>query len=113
MTSLKKLVRKPIFSGGPSRVKEGKKGYLKSFQETYITFNEKVEKKIAEMRKFKAYRSKKVYVSDKIFKENNLEIKLGYFNMRGFLESNHAQYLDNDKNLLNLHLLIISETVKQ
>ena len=30
--------------------------------------------------------------------------------MRGFLESNHAEYLDNDRNLLNLHLLVISET---
>ena len=30
--------------------------------------------------------------------------------MRGYLESNHAEYLDNDRNLLNLHLLVVSET---
>ena len=28
-----------------TRVKEGKKGYLKSFQETYITFNEKLRRR--------------------------------------------------------------------
>ena len=93
-----------------TRVKEGRNVYLKSFDESYITFNERVENKIAAMREFKAYTFKKIYVSDPIFKENNKEVKLGYFNMRGFLESNHAKYLDHDKNLLKLHFLIISET---
>ena len=93
-----------------TRVKEGKNVYLKQFEETFITFNEKVENKIDAMRKFKAYQFKKIYISDRIFKETNPEIKLCYFNMRGHLESNNAEYLTNNRNLLNLHLLVISET---
>ena len=93
-----------------TRVKEGGNVYLKAFDESYITFNVKVERKISAMREFKAYRFKKIYLSDPIFKEANSETKLGYFNISGFLESNHAEYLDNDINLLNLQLLIISET---
>ena len=69
-----------------------------------------MEIKISAMRKYKAYRFKKTYVADPILNECDKEIKVGYFNMRGFLESNHAEYLNNDKNLLNLHLLVISET---
>ena len=49
-------------------------------------------------------------MSDQVFKETNKEVKLGYFNMRGFQESNHAEYLDNDKNLLGLYLLVVAET---
>ena len=93
-----------------TRVKEGKNVFLKHFDKSHITFNEKVERKIAAMRQYKAYRFKKTYVSDQVFKESDKEVKLGYFNMRGFLESNHSDYLDNDKNLLGLHLLVISET---
>ena len=93
-----------------TRVKEGQNVYLKTFDENNITFNEKVERKLAMMRQYKAYRFKKTYVSDPIFVESEKEVKLGYFNMRGFLESNHAEYLNNDKNLLKLHLLVITET---
>ena len=93
-----------------TRVKEGKDVYLKTFEESHITFNSKTEEKIDAMRKFKGYKFRKIYLTDAIFKENYDEIKLGYFNMRGFLESNHAKYLDHDHNLLNLHILVISET---
>ena len=46
---------------------------------------------------------------DKIFLDND-EIKLGYLNIRGLLESNHGEYLDNDNNLLDLDLLVVAET---
>ena len=93
-----------------TRVKKGTDVYLKTFEESQITFNPKVEEKIAAMRNYKQYKFKKIYLSDTIFKENSEEIKLGYYNMRGFMESNHAKYLDNDHNLLKLHILVISET---
>ena len=93
-----------------TRVKQGKDVYLKSFSENYITVNEKVEEKITAMRKFKPYRFKKTYVSDCIFEQNACEVKIGYFNMEGFMESNHSEYLDSDLNLLNLDFLILSET---
>ena len=93
-----------------TRVKQGKDVYLKSFDEKFITFNKRVEDKIDAMRKFKPYRYKKIYLFDSIYKDGEKEIKLGYFNMQGFLESNHAKYLDNDLNLLHLNFLVLSET---
>jgi hypothetical protein len=93
-----------------TRVKEGKNVFLKSFDESYITFNIQVENKISAMRKLKPYIFKKIYLSEQIFKMPENEIKLGYFNIRGFLEGNHARYLDLDLNLLKLHLLVVSET---
>ena len=92
-----------------TRVKEGKNVYLKTFEESFITFNIKVENKIAAMREQKQYRFKKIYLSEKIFNDDE-EIKLGYFNIRGFLESDHAKYLDHDLNLLRVNFLVISET---
>ena len=106
----KSAIQSGSFYVALTRVKEGKNVYLKSFDEKYITSNAKVEEKIDAMRKFKAYKFKKIYLADDIFKENDDEIKLGYFNMRGFLESNHAKCLDHDHNLLNLHLLVVTET---
>ena len=93
-----------------TRVKEGKDVYLKSFSESFITFNERVEEKIEAMRKFKPYRFRKVYLSDSIFEDSDEEVKIGYFNIEGFSESNHAEYLDHDLNLLQLDFLVLSET---
>ena len=93
-----------------TRVKEGKKVFLKCFEESYITYNKKVEEKIAEMRKFKSYKFKKIYLMDPIYEDSSKEFKLGYFNIRGFMEGQHAEYLDNDKNLQNLDILVLSET---
>ena len=61
------------------------------------------------MREQKPYKFKKIYLSEKIF-NNDGEIKLGYFNIRGFQESNHSKYVDNDLNLLNLNFLVLTET---
>jgi hypothetical protein len=92
-----------------TRVREGKNVFLKSFEPCYVTFNKKVEEKIQAMRKFRPYKFKKKYLFDKIFMDND-EIKLGYLNIRGLFESNHSEYLDNDKNLLYLDLLVVAET---
>ena len=93
-----------------TRVKEGKDVYLKSFNESYITVNKRVEEKIETMRKFKPYTFKKIYVSEQIFEDRTDELKLGYFNINGFMSSNHAEYIDSDINLLYLDFLVISET---
>ena len=93
-----------------TRVKEGKDVYLKSFDEKYITFNRRVEEKIEYMRRFKQYNFKKTYVSDPIFADDKEETKIGYINIQGFLESNHAKYVDKDLNLLSLNILVCSET---
>ena len=104
------IVQSGSFYVALTRVKEGKDVYLKSFCESFITFNERVEEKIEAMRKFKPYSFKKVYLSDCIFEDSDVEVKIGYFNIEGFLESNHAEYLDHDLNLLHLDFLVLSET---
>jgi hypothetical protein len=92
------------------RVKEGKHVFLTSFSESYITFNKRVEEKIEAMRKFKSYEFKKVYINDSIYEDDSDQLKLGYFNISGFMHGNHAAYLDKDINLLNLDYLVLSET---
>ena len=106
----KQIIQWGSFYVALTRVREGKDVYLKSFNKSFITFNQKVEDKIEAMRKFKPYRFKKKYIFDKIFEEEEEEIKVGYLNIRGLFESNHAEYLDNDKNLLHLDFLVLSET---
>ena len=76
----------------------------------YITVNHRVEEKIESMRRFKQYSFKKTYLSDSIFVDKDEETKIGYFNMQGFMESNHAKYVDCDPNLLSLNFLVCSET---
>ena len=105
----KQVIQWGSFYVALTRVREGKDVYLKCFDRNFITFNRKVEEKLESMRKFKPYQFKKKYIFDNIFEDNN-DIKLGYFNIRGLCESNHAEYLDNDKNLLNLDFLVIAET---
>ena len=38
------------------------------------------------------------------------ELKIGYLNINGILDGDHHLYLNNDKNILNLDILVIAET---
>ena len=62
------------------------------------------------MRTYKPYIFKKKYVFDKIFQNNTDDLKVGYFNINGFVRGSHAEYLDSDINLLSLDYLAVSET---
>ena len=62
------------------------------------------------MRIFRPYEFKKIYVADSIYEDDSDQLKIGYFNISGFMQGNHAAYLDKDINLLNLDYLVISET---
>ena len=62
------------------------------------------------MRKFSSYKFKKIYLDEKIFEEQDSEVKIGYLNINGLLDGGHAEYLNEDKNLLNLDLLTLAET---
>ena len=62
------------------------------------------------MRKFKAYKFKKIYIDQKIFTNEKEEIKAGYLNINGLVDGGHIEYLNEDKNLNHLHILVISET---
>ena len=93
-----------------SRVKEGRHVYLKNFEEKYITTDKKVEEMMELMKEQRPYEFKKTYVSDQIFVDEDNEVKLGYLNINGFCQSNHAQYFDADINLQGLDYLVLSET---
>ena len=93
-----------------TRVREGCKVFLKSFDKSYIKANTEIEEKVNAMRKFRPYLMKKVYLNEQIFKNNGNEYKIGYLNINGLSVGNHAQYLDSDHNLRNLDILVLSET---
>ena len=66
-----------------TRVREGKKVFLRSFDKSYIEVNEKIEEKINAMRKFNSYRFKKIYLDEHIFENEishlSLELLKTYF----------------------------------
>ena len=62
------------------------------------------------MRKFQPYLFKKVYLDEKVFEDDADEIIVGYININGLKEGNHAQYLNADYNLMHLDILVLSET---
>ena len=93
-----------------TRVKEGKMLFLKSFDRSYIQVNETIEEKVEAMKKFKPYMFKKVYLDKKIFQLEKSELKAGYLNINGLIDGQHVDYLNQDHNLKNLDLLVLSET---
>ena len=93
-----------------TRVKMGCKVFLRSFDRRYIKTNKDVQEKIDAMRKFNSYNFKNIYLDEKIFETEEDEVKLGYWNINGLMNAGHAQYLNNDYNLLSLDLLVLSET---
>ena len=62
------------------------------------------------MRLPRPYKFKKLYNEDDIFSDKGNEIKIGYLNINGVLDADHFVYLNNDKNMLNLDILILAET---
>ena len=93
-----------------TRVREGSKVFLRSFDKTYIQVNKKIEEKVDAMIKYRSYVFKKVYLDQQIFEDENDEIKVGYLNINGLQDGNHEEYLNEDKNLLNLDILVLAET---
>ena len=93
-----------------TRVKEGSKVYLKSFDKSFIKVNQVIEEKVDAMRKYRKYTCKKIYLDEKIFKVENSEIKIGYLNINGLDDGSHAFYLNADHNLRYLDFLVLAET---
>ena len=91
-----------------TRVREGCKVFLKSFNNSYIKVNKKVEEKVEAMKKYRKYIFRKIYLDQKMFVNDNCEIKAGYLNINGLIDGNHAHYLNGDHNLK--HLDILAET---
>ena len=93
-----------------TRVREGCKVFLKSFDRSYIQVNKSIEEKVNAMRKFRPYIFKKIYLDEKIFETDALEIKVGYLNINGLSDGNNSIYLNSDHNLLNLDIIVLAET---
>ena len=93
-----------------TRVRDGSKVYLKSFERSYIMVNKAIEDKVETMKKFRSYKFKKIYLDQKIFEIDNCEIRAGYLNINGLVDGNHAEYLNADHNLKHLDILVLAET---
>ena len=62
------------------------------------------------MRMLNIYKSSKVHLDQEIYSKQNEEVKVGYLNVNGLLDANHGAYINNDKNIMNLDILVLAET---
>jgi hypothetical protein len=62
------------------------------------------------MRKFRRYPMYKLYLEDKVFVNDKLELKIGYLNINDLTAEFHAEYVNADKNLTKLDLLALADT---
>ena len=92
-----------------TRVKSGNKLFLKDFDSTYIKPSKDIEEKIEHMRKNKPYLFFKKYLEDKIFEFDKEDMKICYLNINK-LTTCHSEYVNEDKNLLNIDILCLSDT---
>ena len=72
--------------------------FLKSFEKSYILAKKEIEEKVNSMKILRPYRFKKIYLDEDIFQVESDELKVGYLNINGLLEGNHADYLNSDHN---------------
>ena len=93
-----------------TRVKEGRKVFLKSFEKSYVLVNKAIEEKVNDMKLLREYKFKKVFLDEEIFEHSNNELKVGYLNINGLMEGDHADYLNRDYNLKSLDILVLAET---
>ena len=93
-----------------SRVKTGANLYLKDFKSVYIKANPNVEKKMKAMKMYAPYTFKKVYNRNKVFEDEDKEIKLGYININGLFQKSSHIFINNDQNLLALDFLVLADT---
>ena len=103
-------IKEGTFYVAITRVTSGDKLFLRDFNSAYIKANPKVNQKIIDMRERSPYIFHKRYLRDPCFQRDKDDLKVGYLNVRGLLQSLHCEYINEDKNLLNLHGLILAET---
>ena len=93
-----------------TRVRNGSKVFLKSFDPSYIVENKSIETKLEAFKQLNSYRTKKIYVNDKVFESEVDELKVAYLNCNGLMVANHCEFINHDKNLINVDLLSLAET---
>ena len=62
------------------------------------------------MRKNKPYIFKKKYIEEKVFELDEEDMKIGYLNINDMTDAYHSEYVNADKNLINLDVLCLSDT---
>jgi ATP-dependent exoDNAse (exonuclease V) alpha subunit len=102
-TKTKPYICKGSFYTAITRATTGEDVYLQDFDPSYIQVNKKTEEVIEAMRKFRRYPFYKVYIEDKVFVDDNLELKIGYLNINDLTAEYHAEYINSDKNLAQRH----------
>ena len=93
-----------------TRVKQSSKVFLKGFDPSYIATDKSLKEKVNSFRKFNNYVVKKVYLDENIFEDPEQEFKIGYLNICGLMDAYHGEYLNSDRNLLALDMLVIAES---
>ena len=91
-----------------SRVKNEYALFIRNFECKQIVCNDEYSKEMEDLQKNRKHEYVNTYLKDKIFIDDNSEVKLGYLNINGL--KNKVEDIDEDKNLLNLDCLVLSET---
>ena len=91
-----------------SRVKNEYALFIRNFDCKQIVCNEEYSKEMEDLQTNRKYEYVNTYLKDKIFIDDKSEVKLGYLNINGL--KNKVEDIDEDKNLLNLDCLVLSET---
>ena len=82
--------------------------YIRNFDQKQIYTNQEYLDEIEKLRTKKAYQCVNTYLQDQIFDEGSTEVKLGYLNINSLV--NKVKDVDNDKNLCECDVLVLSET---
>ena len=97
-----------LFYVAVSRVKNEYALFIRNFDCKQIVCNEEYSKEMEDLQTNRKYEYVNTYLKDKIFIDDKSEVKLGYLNINGL--KNKVEDIDEDKNLLNLDCLVLSET---
>ena len=82
--------------------------FIRNFDCKQIVCNEEYFKEMEDLQTNRKYEYMNTYLQDQIFSVDLNEVKLGYLNINGL--KNKTEDIDEDKNLLNLDCLVLSET---
>ena len=97
-----------LFYVAVSRVKNEYALFIRNFDCKQIVCNKEYSKEMEDLQTNRKYEYVNTYLKDKIFIDDKSEVKLGYLNINGL--KNKVEDIDEDKNLLNLDCLVLSET---
>ena len=92
----KRYILPASFYTAITRVHSGDDLYLRSFETCFIQNDRRVEWEINRLRTTRLFPKSKIYLHEEIFNEGGGELKVGYINVCGLLESLHSEYLDKD-----------------